>query len=515
MASLRSSRVLRIVVLALAALVAVERAAQATWSIVVVNKKTGEVAIGCCTCLEGFDLEIFCPVMLVGVGGACAQSSIDSSGANRLLIRDRMLEGKAPVAILAELQGFDPAHQSRQYGIVDLIGRRQTFTGSGAGAWAGGVDGRDGSIYYAIQGNVLAGSTVVDDAEAALIATDGDVAEKLMAAMEAAHQAGGDGRCSCDPSDADRCGAPPPGFDPDLDKSAHVGFMMLSRIGDTDGSCNGSKGCANGVYYMNLNVANQTRFDEDPTLQLREMFDDWRESWRGRPDHILSTATPSQDSVPGNGTKQMTLDLVLNDWEANAIGKGGATVTVTHSANSAGLAWIGDALDHGDGTYSVPLVAGSGEGVDEFAVVVDDGQGPVTLYPFPTLTHTPTLTADVDRISAAAGGTVHFSIFGPETPPPDYLLLCSASGTSPGTPVGDMVVPLNLDGMVILSYVLRNSATFVNTDGALAPDGTSTAQFAVLPGDLIPIIGFELAFAYFTHGPVEFASNFVPLTIDP
>ena len=85
-----------------------------------------------------------------------------------------------------------------------------------------------GTIHYAIQGNVLTGDPVVSDAEAAIQDTVGDLAEKLMAGMEAAQADGGDGRCSCDPNDADRCGSPPPGFDPSVDKSSHIGFMMVA-----------------------------------------------------------------------------------------------------------------------------------------------------------------------------------------------------------------------------------------------------------------------------------------------
>ena len=515
MRSCFASRWIRTSLVALAAAAAIPAAASGTWSIVLVDKKTGEVASGCATCLEGLDLEIYCPVILVGIGAANAQSQIDSTGANRQYIWAKMQEGKAPVGIIADLAGLDPGHQNRQYGIADLNGRKKTFTGANCGQWAGGVDGRVGSIYYSIQGNVLAGAKVVDDAEVAIRDTEGDLADKLMAAMEAAHNVGGDGRCSCDPGDADRCGAPPPGFDPSTDKSAHIGYMIIARVGDVDGTCDASVGCANGTYYMDLNVKNQRAGDVDPVLQLRGLFDDWRESWRGRPDHVRSTATLADASVPGNGTKVTSLTIVLNDWESNAVGHGGATVSVVHSPNSAGLATIGDAVDQGDGSYVVPIIAGIGQGLDELEVVVDDGLGPVTLYPFTPLPHTQTLTADVASISASTGGTVSFGLFGPDTPPPDYLLLCSASGTNPGFQLGSLIVPLNLDDMVLLSYVLRNSPVFVNTDGALASDGTATAQFAVDAGDLMPLIGFELDFAYFTHGPVEFVSNFVPLLIDP
>jgi hypothetical protein len=515
--NLLASRIARPVVLAAVFAVGLPSIARATWSILIVDTSTGEVAIGSATCLSGLDLETLTPVMLVGVGGACAQSQIDSSGRNRGYIHDQLLLGTAPADIITGLSHRDRFHQSRQYGIVDLQDRAATFTGNQDGAWAGGVTGSIGTIVYAIQGNVLTGKPVIDDAEAALRNATGDLADRLMAAMDAARDDGGDGRCSCNPSAPNSCGSPPPGFDPDNgDKSAHIGFMMISRIGDTDGGCDATKGCASGTYYMNLNVAFAKVSDDDPVNQLDSKFTDWRNSWIGRPDHIRSTKTLTETSVPGNGTHAVTMMLTMNDRQQTPVGHGGATVTVSHSSKSAGLATIGDPIDHGDGTYEVLLTAGAGQGTDEFQIVVDDGQGPVTLYPFPTLVQTDTLTAGQPSISASAGGTTHFTLSGPEeVPPPPYLLVCSASGTSPGMLMGSVVVPLNLDAVVLASYTLKDSTTFVNTDANLQLDGSSTADFHVEPDELTPLVGTDLAFAYFTHSPVTFASNPVLLSVDP
>ncbi len=507
---------LRSIALSAAAIGALAGSAEATWSIVMIDTATGEVAIGCATCLENFDLEVYCPVMVVGYGGACAQSSIDSSGTNRRLIRDELKKRTHPATILQLLRNGDPNHQSRQYGIVDLVGRERTFTGSQAGAWAGGVTGVIGTSPYAIQGNVLAGDAVVLDAEQAVLNTSGDLAERLMAGMEAAQQVGGDGRCSCDPSDADKCGAPPPGYDPSTDKSAHCGFMMISRFGDTDGGCNASVGCADGSYWMDLNVPNQKWSDPDPVLQLRGLFDTWRNDLRGHPDQILSTQAMSRKSRPGNGTTPVTLTITLADWEGTPITQGGATVEVSHSDTSAGLSAIGTVVDHGDGSYEVEFDGGVGQGLDQFVVTVDDGQGAVTLYPYPTLNHTETLKASATSISAAAGGTIDFDLVGPDrNPPDDYLLLCSASGTSPGMVVGPLVLPLNWDDVVFYSWLWANSTTFITNDGVLDGAGLAAAGFHAEPDELTPLIGFDLAFAYLTNGPVSFASNFKLVTIDP
>src|SRR5262249_43990363 len=147
------------------------------------------------------------PVMLTGIGGACCQSSIDSDGKNRGTIWDELQKGTAPADILNIISHKDRNFQSRQIGIVDMLNRGATFTGTGDGHWCGGVSTTLGTITYAIQGNVLAGQPVIDLAEQAVRNTPGDLAEKLMAGMEAAASMGGDGRCSCDPTQPDSCGS--------------------------------------------------------------------------------------------------------------------------------------------------------------------------------------------------------------------------------------------------------------------------------------------------------------------
>ena len=68
---------------------------------------------------------------------------------------------------------------------------------------------------------------------------------------------GMDGRCSCSPGNPTGCGCPPGG-----NKSGHIGGVITARIGDTDDSnCNAS-GCADGDYFLRLNVSFQSGNDE-------------------------------------------------------------------------------------------------------------------------------------------------------------------------------------------------------------------------------------------------------------
>jgi len=85
----------------------------ATWSIIIVDTRTGEVAIGSATCVPGWDLRSLTAVLVIGKGGACAQSYVDFSGRNRLLIFNGFKNGTNPKDILAALAKADPNHQTR------------------------------------------------------------------------------------------------------------------------------------------------------------------------------------------------------------------------------------------------------------------------------------------------------------------------------------------------------------------------------------------------------------------
>ncbi len=121
------------------ALLAAAGTAQATWSIILTDSETKEIAIGSCTCLTNFDLRENTPVMIVGIGGATAQGLVDSACVYRMQIHDLMvIEQMDPALILSIITGSGNA-ESRQFGIVDTVGRPATFTGSSTNDWAGGL----------------------------------------------------------------------------------------------------------------------------------------------------------------------------------------------------------------------------------------------------------------------------------------------------------------------------------------------------------------------------------------
>ncbi|MFG0305312.1 MAG: DUF1028 domain-containing protein [Phycisphaerales bacterium JB040] len=230
-------------VAAAAALLSASGTARATWSIVIVDTRTGELAAGSATCLTNINLKDETPVVVMGRGAATAQALLEPTGVTRSDLRQGLLRLDDPQQILASLAFNDTGHRSRQYGLVDVRGRAMTFTGQAANDWAGGVTGRiergrpgpDDDIVYAVQGNILTGAGVVLAAEAAILASDGDLADMLMESMQAARITGGDGRCSCTSGGPTSCGTPP-SDNPDDFKSADVGYMIVGRLGDEDGS---------------------------------------------------------------------------------------------------------------------------------------------------------------------------------------------------------------------------------------------------------------------------------------
>jgi hypothetical protein len=485
-----------------------------TWSIIIVNLATGEVAIGSATCLTTFDLLQLSPVMVVGVGGAAAQSYIDIGAVNRLFIRDQLLLGTPPAQILAMLAVLDPGHQTRQYGIVDTLGGFVSFTGSSAGAYAGHITGQVGTLRYAIQGNVLTGQPVLLMAEQAILNTPGDLAAKLMASMQAARAMGGDGRCSCSPGNPTGCGSPPASFT----KSAHIGYMIISRPGDLDGPCASAPGCAAGTYYMKHDVAYQTTAAADPVIQLQTLFNAWRASWTGRPDHFLSTVGFNPPSLPADGITQTFATVQLKDWQGTNVGGTGATVTVTLSPSSTASVQIGAVTALGGGAYGFPVTAGAVAGTASFDVTVNDGQGPVVLWPRPSISvSADPLWASAPQLSAAAGGAVSFVLRpGAAFAGRSYVLGLSASGSVPGIQVSPtLVVPLNPDPILFLSLSLANSPNLPGSAGTLDPSGRATAQLVAPPGVATSLQGSALTAAFATTNPIDFASNPVTITVVP
>lgn len=103
---------------------------------------------------------------------------------------ERLAEGRAAEDVINGLTGPDEQREHRQVGIVDAEGRAANFTGSECFDWAGGRTGRG----YTCQGNILTGPDVVDQMCSVYERTKGELAVRLLAALRAGDEAGGDKR---------------------------------------------------------------------------------------------------------------------------------------------------------------------------------------------------------------------------------------------------------------------------------------------------------------------------------
>jgi uncharacterized Ntn-hydrolase superfamily protein len=256
-------------------LFAVHSQALATWSVIAVDRKTGQVVIASATCVPqqafaGFPakgLKDVQAIIIPGIGVAAAQANVDRTRAMQKLIADELNRGTEPARIIDMLKAQDSNHASRQYGIVDLKGRSAGYSGAANLKQSldrqGRVDGTD--IYFSIQGNILAGDDVVEDAVKAFKEAKGTIADRVMAAMEAADSRGGDKRCNCD-SKPD----PPAPCD---NKTAHVAYLVVANKNDKMAT-----GLNDGNYYLEIQVTDQDiKADENdnPVKTLRMRYDRW------------------------------------------------------------------------------------------------------------------------------------------------------------------------------------------------------------------------------------------------
>jgi uncharacterized Ntn-hydrolase superfamily protein len=273
---------MRRVVSACVLIIAISANAFATWSVVAVDRKTGEIAIASATCVSqrafsrfpAKGLKDVQAIIIPGLGVAAAQANVDRTRRMHALIADQMRSGTDPSRIVEMLKAEDPNHPTRQYGIVDLKGRYAGYSGASNGKQSldrqGKVEGTE--IYFSIQGNILASDDVIEEAVEAFRKTKGRLADRVMAAMEAADARGGDRRCNCNTQ------PDPPA--PCNNKTSHVAYIVVARKTDRPG-----EGINNGVYHLDIQVTDEDiKADEDdnPVKTLRLRYDRWRKAG-GRP----------------------------------------------------------------------------------------------------------------------------------------------------------------------------------------------------------------------------------------
>jgi uncharacterized Ntn-hydrolase superfamily protein len=155
-----------------------------TYSMVARDPQTGE--LGMAVQSRFFAVGRFVPAIEAGVGVIASQSFVNSAYGPEGL---RLLRaGLAPQAALDSLISQDPGAALRQVAVLDAHGRVAVHTGVSCVAAAGHATG----VQCSAQANMMAQDTVWPAMIDAFERTSGDLAERLLAAMQAAERAGGD-----------------------------------------------------------------------------------------------------------------------------------------------------------------------------------------------------------------------------------------------------------------------------------------------------------------------------------
>jgi len=98
--------------------------------------------------------------------------------------------GLFPQTALKFMLRGDPDREKRQVIIIDAQGRTSVFTGKETFEWKGHIVGKD----YVVAGNMLVGSQVLKAMAKKFESSEGNFAERLLDALEAGQDAGGDKR---------------------------------------------------------------------------------------------------------------------------------------------------------------------------------------------------------------------------------------------------------------------------------------------------------------------------------
>jgi uncharacterized Ntn-hydrolase superfamily protein len=160
----------------------------ATFSIVAFDPQTGDLGVAVAS--RVFAVGNHVPWAEAGVGAVATQAAMNGGYGPRglELLRQGLTAQQVIDRLLAEDQ-FD-RKEGRQVAVVDAKGNVAVYTGPAANEWKGHIKG----LHYSVQGNILAGAHVAEAMAKAFENTQGELAEKLFAALKAGDDAGGDRR---------------------------------------------------------------------------------------------------------------------------------------------------------------------------------------------------------------------------------------------------------------------------------------------------------------------------------
>ncbi|HKR66165.1 MAG TPA: DUF1028 domain-containing protein [Thermoanaerobaculia bacterium] len=176
-----------------------------TFSIVARDPATGQIGVAVQS--HWFAVGQIVPWAEAGVGAVATQSFVDPSYGKLGL--DLLRAGKSAPDALRALLGGDASCEVRQVAMIDTNGTVATFTGNrdiiAAGGIAGNATGNAANVQcgsaggqlmlgrdFAVQANLMANDQVWPAMAKAFSASTGDLAERMLAALDAAQSVGGD-----------------------------------------------------------------------------------------------------------------------------------------------------------------------------------------------------------------------------------------------------------------------------------------------------------------------------------
>jgi uncharacterized Ntn-hydrolase superfamily protein len=155
-----------------------------TYSIVARDPATGEIGVAVQS--HWFSVGAVVPWVEAEVGGVATQSIADPSYGKLSL--DLMRAGKSAPQALSALLASDQGRELRQVAMIDAQGRVAAHTGELNIPAAGHQTGEN----YSVQANLMLNDRVWPAMADAFESAEGDLAERMMQALEAAQAVGGD-----------------------------------------------------------------------------------------------------------------------------------------------------------------------------------------------------------------------------------------------------------------------------------------------------------------------------------
>jgi len=157
-----------------------------TYSIIARDRTTGEIGVAVQS--HWFAVGTVVPWAQAGVGAVATQALTNPAFGHKGL--ELMSKGVPPREAVERMVGEDEGREHRQLALIDAKGDSYAYTGKRCVACAGHASERDLSV----QANMMLRATVWDAMASAFRRAEGPLAERMLAALEAAEGEGGDAR---------------------------------------------------------------------------------------------------------------------------------------------------------------------------------------------------------------------------------------------------------------------------------------------------------------------------------